>query len=590
MKSVSNNVVLLLSVFGLTTTKLLPENCDIRFEDNGVCACSSYDKSGIVKCKNHSRKVEIQPCYCMYYDATLNLSTVGHCYFSCHQLEHKTVDISTSSEFNENYCGHYGFLHRTGRFCGQCNSSDYGLAAYSYQLIRCTPCRNHSYKNWLRYFAISLLPLTVFYILALLLSFNVTSSKINGMVLVIQCITSPAQMTMLKTNPYIDSHNTWISVLLKVAISLISITNLDFFRFVYPPFCLHPKANVLEIMSLDYIVALYPFFLILLTYVLITAHDRQYRLVVWVWRPFKSCIHRYRKTWKIKTSLIEMFATFILLSYVKILGTSFQVFSFTATFGITGKSLNEYFLSSDANIAYFGSTHLPFVLLAMVISVVFVVLPLLLVAFYPCRCFHWCLERCRLRSQTLHIFMDAFQGSYRTEPHDMRFFSAFYLLVRISILIQTMLFPSTLKLFTSGILSLASAGVVAIFQPYKVKGHNTMDSIWMLLMGGYFISYHEVLILTALDYGKQWVLAAVINVLSIVCLLIMLVFLMVWIIASSWIKAVVRKIMSKLGWLTLHHHINDSGCDEVIESFDRDIGQQSNSYSPLPGSSQRSTY
>ena len=184
----------------------------------------------------------------------------------------------------------------------------------------------------------------------------------------------------------------------------------------------------------------------------------------------------------------------------------------------------------------------------------------------------WCLERCRLRSQTLHIFMDAFQGSYRTEPHDMRFFSAFYLLVRISILIQTMLFPSTLKLFTSGILSLASAGVVAIFQPYKVKGHNTMDSIWMLLMGGYFISYHEVLILTALGYGKQWVLAAVINVLSIVCLLIMLVFLMVWIIASSWIKAVVRKIMSKLGWLTLHHHINGSGCDEVIESFDRDIG------------------
>ena len=33
--------------------------------------------------------------------------------------------------------------------------------------------------------------------------------------------------------------------------------------------------------------------------------------------------------------------------------------------------------------------------------------------------------------------------------------------------------------------------------------------------GVYFILYHEVLILTALDYGKQWVLAAVVNVLSI---------------------------------------------------------------------------
>ena len=92
------------------------------------------------------------------------------------------------------------------------------------------------------------------------------------------------------------------------------------------------------------------------------------------------------------------------------------------------------------------------------------------------------------RFQVLHVFMDAFQGSYRTHSRDMRYFSAFYLFLQILILAQPQIFPY-IMFFTSGILSLASAAAVTIFQPYKVKSHNTMDSVMMLLMGVYFLSY-----------------------------------------------------------------------------------------------------
>ena len=85
---------------------------------------------------------------------------------------------------------------------------------------------------------------------------------------------------------------------------------------------------------------------------------------------------------------------------------------------------------------YFGSAHLPYALLAIAISFIFVALPFLLLVIYPCRCFHKCLNYCGLRSQTLHIFMDAFQGSYKTEPRDLRYFSAFYLLLRLLMLLQ----------------------------------------------------------------------------------------------------------------------------------------------------------
>ena len=54
-------------------------------------------------------------------------------------------------------------------------------------------------------------------------------------------------------------------------------------------------------------------------------------------------------------------------------------------------------------------------------------------------------------------------------------------------LLQFQMFPSSLVFFTSGILSLTSAAILAAFQPYRVKTHNT---ILMMLMGIYFFSYH----------------------------------------------------------------------------------------------------
>ena len=568
----------------ITCAKSL-EDCVLRFEDNGVCACSSHDKAGLVKCHNYSSSsIEVQPCYCMYYDPALNLSTLGHCYFSCHQPGDIHIQINNSAEFNEDICDKYGFLHRTGRFCGECNSS-YGLAAYSYEPLSCTPCQDHGYKNWIKYFAVALLPLTVFYILAVLLSFNVTSSSLNGVVLVIQCITSPVQMTILSTNPHIEHSVSLRSALLKAIICMISMANLDFFRIVYSPFCLHPKANVLQILSLDYIVALYPFLLIFITYVLVTAHDKQYRLVVWIWKPFKICVHQYHNTWNIHSSLIEIFATFILLSSVKILGVSFQILTYTNTYRITGESLNHLYLSNDASIEYFGATHLPYALLAIAISSIFVVLPFLLLAVYPCRCFHKCLNHCGPRFQALHVFMDAFQGSYRTQPRDMRYFSAFYLFLRMLMLAQPQIFPSTLFFFTSGILSLASAAAVTIFQPYKVKSHNTMDSVLMLLMGIYFITYHEVIVLTSLDYGHQWVVAAAISYLSTITLIAIFFSLILWKLLGSVIQDMVRKLRGKWKSVWRRHGENSNG--EETDLLDRELDiSAAHSYSSLLEKSQ----
>ena len=105
----------------------------------------------------------------------------------------------------------------------------------------------------------------------------------------------------------------------------LSIWNLDFFRMVYSPFCLHSCASGLQVLSLDYITAVYPLVLIILTYTLVTLHYYDCKLVVWMWRPFHRCVACFQRKWDIQNSLVDAFATFLLLSYVKFLSVSVDI-------------------------------------------------------------------------------------------------------------------------------------------------------------------------------------------------------------------------------------------------------------------------
>ena len=131
---------------------------------------------------------------CIYYDTNLKSFIVGSCLFTCTLIESCHFEISNTSELNHLMCDKF---HRMRRFCGQCQEG-YGLAVYSYHYISCIPCKDYGYKNWIRYFTVALLPLTVFYIILLLLRFNITSSGLNGALVILQLGTSPIQMLVLE--------------------------------------------------------------------------------------------------------------------------------------------------------------------------------------------------------------------------------------------------------------------------------------------------------------------------------------------------------------------------------------------------------
>ena len=167
-------------------------------------------------------------------------------------------------------------------------------------------------------------------------------------------------------------------------------------------------------------------------------YDRGVRVVVCVWRPFHVCFAHFRRRWNPKGSVINTFATFLLLSYSKLLTVSYSLLAATELYNDKGERVGPVALYFDASIEYFSRQHLPFAVLAICILLILAVFPMILLFLYPMRSFQRCLGySTRIRWQFRHTFADAFQGCYKngiSGAHDCRYFAGLYLFVRIILL------------------------------------------------------------------------------------------------------------------------------------------------------------
>ena len=140
---------------------------------------------------------------------------------------------------------------------------------------------------------------------------------------------------------------------------------------------------------------------------------------------------------------------------------------------------------------YFSKEHLPYAVLAITVLLVFTFLPILLLCLYPCRCFQQLLNSCHMRSQALHMFMDAFQGCYKDGTNgtrDCRYFAAIYLITRIavhlSLVYSSVSFTNSVLITSLAIVAL----ILSVFHPYKERFYNQLDIFFVLLIVVYISS------------------------------------------------------------------------------------------------------
>ena len=436
----------------------------------------------LVKIAPGTSQAWIQASYCMttsHENDTDRTDVVGSCLYTFQsgislQLPYYPLPCNIS-KLNDYTCAD---LNRKGQLCGRCVEG-YAPPVFSYSLS-CVNCTEY-HLNWLKYIGVGFGPLTIFCLLICVFHINAMSQYLYGFVFYSQILTMPIVLRVILT-----SHGYHPSTSVKYGeaayISLFSIWNFDMFRLFYAPFCLHPRMTVLQALALDYLIAIYPLALLLIIFVLISLHNRNFAIVVSAWKPINAILRPFIANLNIQASLVESFATLFFLSAMKVQSVTLDLLSPTPLYYVNGTTSNKLYLLLAGDVEYFGNKHLPYAILALSFLLLFTILPALLLFLYPYRFFQQFLNRTNCNFLSLWIFMNAFQGNYN------RFFSGIFFLTRFIIVASIVLLSSIFSLVVTGTIITMLGFSVAILHPQRMRAHYILDCFVLMMLSLFFLN------------------------------------------------------------------------------------------------------
>ena len=435
--------------------------------------------NGILKCSDN-RSMSVERGNCVTYSKSEDAIEVGKCIYTIAKTRKRPlykeipitengIDNSTCEEFNRN---------RT--LCGKCKEDYYPLV-YSFNMT-CIKCPNAG-KNWWKYLLAALLPVTIFYFVILLLNVSIFSSQLHGFFFYSQGVSMPAiSRAMVLLN---HKHKANFK-LLQVLGSLYGVWNLDFFRTLEFQICL--GTDIWQTLTLDLAVGVYPFLLMLLTYFLMRLYDRNFRLLTAIWKPFHATFSLFKRNWDLRTSLIDAFATFFILSNVKILAASAEILIPIEVYhlDIEGNMTRSWKPFYNAALPYFSDKHLPYAVLAILASLIFAILPTLLLILYPFSWFQRFLNIFPLRWYILHTFMDSLYGNYKdgTQPgtRDYRWFASMWFIMNLLLIaIGAYTLSSVYHVLASMVLVVFVVALINL-EPFKESLSVTSNVVFLLFL------------------------------------------------------------------------------------------------------------
>ena len=360
------------------------------YYNNVTCECGQ-PFGGKVHCNQQERKAEIANGFCPTSTEQEGLYYAGDCPFK--HTENNTDRMfsempSDPDLLNDAMCGPY---NRKGLLCGRCIDG-YGPAVYSLD-IKCANCSKISTGFAIcLYLFLELIPITLFFMCVLFFRLNIISGPLLGYVLFSQVYMFVIQRD-LYIYKYISSHShMFLKALFKFSLILCSSWILKFLRFTISPFCISTKLTGIHIQMLNLVTAIYPVLLVIITYILMELHARNYRIIHILWKPFSFLTNRLKITSVTSDAVIHAFATFILLSASTLTFNGMIVFTLSPVHeSIDGKIYQEV-LYYDPTITAYSHEHILYGALAVMPFILLVLIPSLLLCVYPTRIYE-CLSR-----------------------------------------------------------------------------------------------------------------------------------------------------------------------------------------------------
>ena len=421
--------------------------------------------------------------YCMSYEEKV---IYGRCPFTLgiQQLRGSFLPLpEQKEELQDQFCGKFS---RKGRLCGEC-AHTYSIDVFS-DSFTCYNCSS-SAINWITYLAVDSIPPLVFFMVLIALHISLTSGPANGFIFCSQVLTVSREIIILESswkqtnisNPYLMTG---------LLTDPYSIWNLDFFcvfrSITHEKYmCLGPHLKVMHVLALRYLSALYPLCFLVIACILIELHARNCKILVWLWKPLCFLCVRFRQSWKAKTSVVDAFAAFILLSYVKMIRLSLSLTSYTVIYDMNSAVVMRV-VNNDPSVQFLSLEHAPFAVIGAFFLGTFGLVPPLLLTCYQFRFVQRCLNCCKLNRHGLRIFMDAFQGCYKDGKDggpDRRFFAGLYFLFRLMVFVTVNLSTDSTTLFCIlQSLYIFFSLVTGILQPYKQMFYTCVDIFFFSLL------------------------------------------------------------------------------------------------------------
>ena len=382
-------------------------------------------------------------------------------------------------------------INREGTLCGRCRKG-YGPALKSLSCIKCDS--NDTKYTWIYYLLLQYVPLTIFFIIVVVMDIKATSGPTNAFIFFAQVV--PVSFTLNGGGAIYVWLRGADDILPEIYTLLYNVWNLRFFDVVQQKFCLSPYLSTLQVLSIAYLEALYPLVLICLVSVTVWLYDKGVRPIMFLCQPIYKLLAKFQRKFHIERSLEHAFASFILLSYSRFILISFFLMTKTTLTKDDGGTFGPQVLYYDGTVVFLSSEHAPYFVLSLFVLMTFVAIPPILLCLPS-------LDRKLNILNKIHctrhgffnnfagkykIFLRAFYGCYKdgtgsAKEYDCRWFASFYLVLRVVIFA---IYAFTTEWFTqyTCIQFLCIVGILAflILQPYENNFYNKLDASMFCLL------------------------------------------------------------------------------------------------------------
>ena len=405
------------NVFGKNSTILMVYSL-LQNEGDSICK-TKWGKSWDMKVNELDKSVHLSIGTLMTYSEGQGVF-LSECPY--YQLEGHNVSEpgyiklpDNISQLNDYMCGP---MNRKGFLCEDCIDG-YGPSASSIG-YKCSKCTDVWYGVPL-YLLLELVPVTLFYFIILIFPIPITYAPMTCFIMYSQLIMFEIVIDQQPPiNKFVitqlESNN---NLMFKIFVTFYGIWSLELFNYLMPPFCISEKFHLIHVALFGYTSVACQVVLIVVTWICIELHGRNFKLIVWLWRPFSHCFGKLRRKWDSKSDIIDVFSAFFLISYSRLIYLIgiFLECSCITKLSEEGNITYEHALVYDPSADCIGvddSTKFFSIAVLAVVSIMltFMLLVLLLV-LYPIKLFRKCMSKCKLDRLSVTTFVEKFHGCYR---------------------------------------------------------------------------------------------------------------------------------------------------------------------------------